>query len=214
MIEKNIHQIWVGPYRIPKHIREYMNCVRDNHTDFTYYLWDNDNIPDLPDNIREIYDSYDHPAIKADLLRMYVVYIHGGVYLDVDFKYKGGLYNNININSNDGIIVYNSSYQTGALANSFFAFKKESPVLKYMLDNVTHKNQWIGPNWWAQTIYRYMDIDINTTTLDNVVDVLNRNNIFALSWADLEKYNFIHDPMASWIDGSIWNKLLNENTYD
>jgi mannosyltransferase OCH1-like enzyme len=42
MIEHNIHQIWVGNKRIPNHVKNYMDRVKNHHTDFNYYFWNDD----------------------------------------------------------------------------------------------------------------------------------------------------------------------------
>jgi mannosyltransferase OCH1-like enzyme len=93
MIEKNIHQIWIGNKRIPKHIKEWMQEVKDRHSDFTYYLWTDDNLPEMPTELYDIYKNISDPVLtsaKSDLLRIYVTYKYGGMYLDADFKVING----------------------------------------------------------------------------------------------------------------------------
>lgn len=215
MIENNIHQIWVGDFRIPVHIKEYMEKMRTNHPHFNYYLWTDSNLPELPSQLLSIYESYNEPAIKADLLRMYVVYKFGGFYLDADFDTIEGFRNDILPMDNfDGVIVYNGSYQLSALANSIFGFKKEHPLLKFMMDNIIHKQQWIGPNWWSQTVSKYFDTNIELMSVDEFRKTLNDVNLELGVWKDIETYCFIHHPLSSWSEGSIWNKKLTTGDYD
>lgn len=112
MIENNIHQIWIGNVRIPNHIKNYMDEVKKHNKNFNYYFWNDDNVPELPENLKKIYDSYQEPAIKSDLLRLYIVYKFGGIYLDADFTTINGFNSNIiPYNNYDGFIVYNDSYK-------------------------------------------------------------------------------------------------------
>ena len=216
MIENNIHQIWVGTSRIPTHIKEYMDKMRNRHQGkFNYFLWTDDNLPELPDNLKRIYDSYNEPAIRADLLRMYVVYKFGGFYLDADFDTLNGFTSDILPTDRwDGIIVYNGSYQLSALANSIFGFRKENPLLKFMLDNVVHKQQWIGPNWWSQTVSKYFNTNIEQMTVEDFRRKLNESNLELGVWKDIEDNCFRHEPLSSWVHGSVWNKKLTSGDYD
>lgn len=215
MIENNIHQIWVGNSRIPTHIKEYMDKMKNHHAHFNYYLWTDENLPELPDNLMSIYESYNEPAIKADLLRMYVVYKFGGFYLDADFDTIGGFKPDIlPIDRFDGVLVYNGSYQLSALANSIFGFNKENDLLKFMLDNIVHKQQWIGPNWWSQIVSKYFNTNIENMTVDDFRKKLNENNLELGVWKDIEEQCFRHEPLSSWVHGSIWNKKLNSGEYD
>lgn len=215
MMENNIHQIWVGDKRIPTHIEHFMQEVKDRHPDFSYYLWHDGNLPELPENLKKIYDSYNEPAIKADLLRMYVVHEYGGIYLDADFKTIDGFYSEVIGDRNyEGFIVYNSSYGMSALANTMFGFSKNNPLLKYMIDNVTHENQWIGPNWWAQIICKYLGLNNDLSTVEEVIEKLNLLNLKLVYWKDIEDHCFRHEALASWMHGSIWNEKLKTGNYD
>ena len=213
-MENNIHQIWVGG-RIPSHIKQYTDEIKEHHKDFNYYLWNDDNLPELPENLKEIYDNYEHPAIKADLLRMYVVYKFGGIYLDADFKLLNGFDPEIILyKDHDGFIVYNDSYGMSALSNTIFGFKKDNPLLGYMIDNIIYKNQWIGPNWWAQIICKYLNIDNDKSTVEELEEKINCMNLQVVHWKDVEDNCFRHEALASWIDGTIWNEKLKTGDYD
>jgi mannosyltransferase OCH1-like enzyme len=192
-----------------------MHGVREYHKDFTYYFWDDNNLPELPELLKKVYDSYTEPAIKADLLRMYVVHKFGGIYLDADLKLINGFHTNIiPYKECDGFIVYNDSYGMSALANSIFGFKKDNPLLTHLLDNVTHKRQWIGPNWWSQTVCKYLNVDINYVTISDFKEKLNEINLRVVHWKDMEDNCFRHEALASWMHGSIWNEKLNNGNYD
>jgi mannosyltransferase OCH1-like enzyme len=214
-MEKNIHQIWVGNKRIPSHIKKHMEELRDRHQDFNYYFWNDANLPELPEHLKEIYDAYEEPAIKADLLRMYVVNKYGGIYLDADFKTIDGFHSNVMLNFDyNGFVVFNESYGMSALANTIFGFTNNHPLLEYMIDNITHKGQWIGPNWWAQIICKYLQLNNDQSTLEQLREKLSPLNVKVLIWKDIEDNCFRHEALASWMPGSIWNEKLKNENYD
>jgi mannosyltransferase OCH1-like enzyme len=210
-MEKIIHQIWVGDKRIPSHIKKYMQDIQSSSDNFVYYLWTDENIPHLPKNLQTIYDSYNEFAIKADLLRLWVVYNYGGMYLDADFEMINKL---DDLLSNDGFIVYNGSYGVSAIANSIFGFKKESPILKHLIDNILHPQQFIGPNWWAQKIYEYLGEDINDITLSRLENRLLEESVELRIWKDVEQNYLVHKPLASWIPNSTWEIKFRTGDYD
>ena len=136
-------------------------------------------------------------------------------YLDADFDTLNGFTSDILPTDRwDGIIVYNGSYQLSALANSIFGFRKENPLLKFMLDNVVHKQQWIGPNWWSQTVSKYFNTNIEQMTVEDFRRKLNESNLELGVWKDIEDNCFRHEPLSSWVHGSIWNKKLTSGDYD
>jgi len=214
-MENNIHQIWVGNNRIPTHIKEWMDEVKEQHKDFTYYFWNDENLPELPEHLKKVYDSYKEPAIKADLLRMYVVHKFGGIYLDADFKPIDGFHTSIMpCKDCGGFVVYNDSYGMSALANTIFGFSKDNALLKYLLDDVLYEMQWIGPNWWAQTVCKYLQVDFNKITIPEFKEKLSEIDIELVRWKDIEDKCFRHEALASWIHGSIWNNKLKTGDYD
>ena len=214
MIDTNIHQIWVGT-RVPSHIKYYMDEVKERHVDFNYYFWNDDNLPELPENLKKIYDSYKEPAIKADLLRMYVVHKLGGIYLDADFKTIDGFYSStIPYKDCDGFVVYNDSYKMSALANTIFGFKKDNVLLEHMISKIIYEQQWIGPNWWSQIICNYLELNFNESTVEELKEKLNNINLRVVHWKDLEDNCFKHEALASWIPGSIWNEKFKNGEYE
>ena len=87
MIDKVIHQIWVGEYDIPSREKQISNEIKEKHPDYTYYLWTDNNLPEIPERLKETYDvMYKRKdyVFCADMLRWLVVYKYGGWYLDID----------------------------------------------------------------------------------------------------------------------------------
>jgi mannosyltransferase OCH1-like enzyme len=171
MIEKVIHQIWVGKNRIPDREAEAAAELREKHPDYEYFFWTDDNLPQIPERLQRTYDlMYDQQAYVycADMLRWLVVFQYGGWYLDIDWKYIQNIndffqvfsdrgYFCKDLNNLDGIVFghyygydwllngvepgWNSIDPT--VTNNIFCFKKSNPLLKFMIDNMPECH-WVG----------------------------------------------------------------------
>lgn len=217
MIPKIIHQIWIGDKRIPKHIGQWMQEIKDAHPNYTYYLWTDRNLPKLPEALSHIYHNSTDPITwptKSDLLRIYIVYKYGGVYMDADFKLIDGL-NNLSdeFENKDGIITVSDTYGMEALGNNFFAFDKNHFMLQLLMDDINSVHQWIGPNYWANTISNYFGYD-ELVTFDRFESDLSNHNIKLLNTSELETKYFQHVALASWLPGSEWNKKFKQDGYE
>jgi mannosyltransferase OCH1-like enzyme len=88
MIPKIIHQIWIGNKKIPKEYKYYMKSWKIYNPEWEYNLWTDDNLPEIKNKkVKEILNSNKyHYSIKSDLLRYYILYEYGGLYVDADFE--------------------------------------------------------------------------------------------------------------------------------
>jgi mannosyltransferase OCH1-like enzyme len=218
MIEKILHQVWVGPYKMPKHIREFTEEMKAAHNEFQYVLWTDSNIPPLPDNLLKIYHSMLHPATQCDLLRIYLCYIYGGFYLDVDWKLvdnKRGL-NQINLDQDlDAVFIYHESPTSDDVSNGVMGAKKSSKLFQFLLENIKYENQWLGPNWLAQMLKQYFGYgpfeEVPYTTM---LDHYNQAKILGISVPDFYQNYMQHISLASWYPKSEWNLKLPTGDYE
>lgn len=216
MIPKIIHQIWIGNKRIPKHISEWMNEIRDAYPDFEYHFWSDYNMPDMPDQLLSIYNGIADPtktSAKTDLLRMYVVYKYGGFYLDADCKLIGGFSNMpIDLNNDSGFITYNDGYGIGALGCNFFGFSQNNMLLEVLIDGIKSSDQWLGPNYWSNILIKCFGYE-STPSYDEFVNSLSNYNVKLIDVADTDK-GFQHIALASWYPNSEWNVKLSTGDYE
>ena len=84
-VPKIIHQIWFGD-DVPAELKPFQKLWQLLHPDWEYHLWTQDNIDQLPLTNRRFIDAAQNPAEKADLLRLELLYLFGGVYIDMDFE--------------------------------------------------------------------------------------------------------------------------------
>lgn len=217
MIPKIIHQIWIGEKKIPKHIKEWMDEVRDKHPDFEYYFWTDDNLPEMPEKLLDIYKNIADPtktSAKSDLLRAYVVLKYGGMYLDADFKVINGFHgSSIDFDNIDGVISINDSYGTEALGCNFFGFCKDHKILNLLIDGVEDSHQWLGPNYWSMTLFKHFGYNGKVST-EQLQSDLDKYKTTLLNTRELESLYFQHIALASWYPNSEWNNKLKSEDYE
>lgn len=87
-IPKIIHQIWIGPEKQPSMWMDtFAIDYIAKYPDYTYKLWNNDNIMslfELMPHFKLMFDVESSYAGKADLARYMALYLHGGIYVDAD----------------------------------------------------------------------------------------------------------------------------------
>lgn len=204
-MQKIIHQIWVGPYSLPDIEKEYTLRIKENNSDFEYMFWTDKNVPTLPENLQKVYDilgKNEDYAFQADLLRLFVVYKYGGLYLDVDYKYIGS-FTNSPFFDYSGVFFYHPTVHPTwggdfTIPNGIFGAEKESEILKYLMNTITEQKHWMGPSWLGVEIRNFLNLKENES--HNVVEqeLLNRNFLY-YSYNELQKTYVIHNALASWV---------------
>jgi mannosyltransferase OCH1-like enzyme len=87
-IPRTIHHVWIGPDPVPDHHRPWIESWRRHHPSWEHRLWTEENLPDDP--IRpEIFERLRAPVERADILRLEILFRHGGVYADTDLECLG-----------------------------------------------------------------------------------------------------------------------------
>jgi mannosyltransferase OCH1-like enzyme len=85
MVPRTIHHIWVGPDPLPEDQRPYIESWRRHHPEWEHRLWTEDDLPQDP--IRpEVLERLRAPVERADILRLEILYRHGGLYVDTDLE--------------------------------------------------------------------------------------------------------------------------------
>ncbi|CAH6419929.1 Glycosyltransferase [uncultured virus] len=89
MIPKILHQIWIQGFdKAPSTLKAYSQGCKRINEDFEHMMWDETAIRELlkrfgPEYLR-LYNSYHVFAQKADFARYAILYVYGGIYLDMD----------------------------------------------------------------------------------------------------------------------------------
>lgn len=85
MVPRILHQIWLGPDPLPEDFARYRETWVAHHPAWEHRFWTED---DLPAGLRrpEVYERLRMPAERSDILRLEVLWLEGGVYVDTDFE--------------------------------------------------------------------------------------------------------------------------------
>jgi mannosyltransferase OCH1-like enzyme len=85
VIPRTIHHIWLGPDPLPDDHRPWIDSWKRHHPSWEHRLWTEENLPEDP--IRpEILERLRAPVERADILRLEILFRHGGVYVDTDLE--------------------------------------------------------------------------------------------------------------------------------
>lgn len=212
-IPKIIHQIWLGEKRKPKHIKEYMSEIRLSHRDYDYHLWSDGNVPEMPVELKAIYDSLDHPAMKSDLLRVYVLYLYGGVYLDVDYKLVTHLDDLNCYDDRDAYVVYPLGDKIDNINNSILISSANGKFISALLKEVKTEKQWLGPHFYGSVVFNYLGLN-NVCTDKEIVNACIEYDLGYIEESKLNSEIITHKFMASWYPGSEWKEKFENNNYE
>lgn len=140
MIPKIIHQIWIqGHEKIHQDLKIYYDNCKIINNNFQHILWDDTKIRDLLiKNFDQIfiktYNNYKIFAQKADFARYAILYIYGGIYLDMDMMCK----KNLSLFLNNGFFC--TSYIFPDLfkryLNGIIGARKNHPVFMTIFENI------------------------------------------------------------------------------
>lgn len=86
MIPKTIHYCWFGRGKMPQLAERCMESWNKYLPDYTLQLWNEDtfDVNSVP-YVREAYEARKF-AFVTDYVRLYVIYHHGGIYMDTDVE--------------------------------------------------------------------------------------------------------------------------------
>ena len=87
-IPRLIHQIWIGPNPVPDRFLPYMESWSRHHPGWTWKLWGEGDIQEVIPALRVsgAFVPGQNPALLSDILRVELLRLYGGLYVDCDFE--------------------------------------------------------------------------------------------------------------------------------
>jgi mannosyltransferase OCH1-like enzyme len=157
-IPKIIHQIWIyqdiekNSTWAKRKFSESIQSWKRHHPDFDYIFWSNSDIfklihdffPDIVPKIKQI-DSKDI-IILADIARLCILYIYGGIYSDLDIIAYRNYSELLNVNK----IIFPKTEPFG-FSNDLIISPKNNLLIKKCIDNLIIKNY--IPNRGLRVLY-------------------------------------------------------------
>jgi hypothetical protein len=142
IIPLNVYQTWYTTDLPPK-MKECHELLKKQNPEFTFHLFDDQNCQDFikkhfDQKVLNAYNTLIPGAYKADLWRYCVLYIHGGIYLDMKFESMDGFTFNDYLDKEyyvldiDGDSIYNALLI--CKPKSIIMFKSIFQILKHVKD--------------------------------------------------------------------------------
>ena len=135
MIPKNIFTIWLSQKPIPILLEKWINTHKV--LGFTHTLFTLDNIPRIPYVDQAVCNK--NWVKAADYLRMWLLFHHGGIYLDADIEViDPGCFEQLVqlLEKDEGLQLLCEREANGFIANSFILAKPGCLILKQFMDRV------------------------------------------------------------------------------
>jgi len=98
VIPQKLHQVWLGHNHIPEEFVKFTSNWRKLHPDWQYKLWTEETISNKP-QIKNLVDKCEAFSSKSNVVRLYAVYLEGGVYADMDIDWFRNFDELLNVNS-------------------------------------------------------------------------------------------------------------------
>lgn len=146
-IPKIIHQIWLqGENNIPIDYPNYSASWKNLNPEFKYILWDENMIINLINNkfpkFLNVFNNYPKLVQKVDAAKYLIIYVYGGIYVDMDLECLKPIYELI---ENKQIILFKCDinilmrmvfyYTTNnILQNCFLVSIENHPFWLYIID--------------------------------------------------------------------------------
>ena len=162
-MEKIIHQLWIGEYIIPEKDYNYTKNIKTDNPTFEYNFWNNYNLPILPNKIeqlKQLYSKNKKWVELADMLRYYLVYEYGGLYVDCDYE-SIKPFEGLGLDRYEGFVPLVFTDGDITICNSMFGFKKGHPLIEYVCDKMYNNCtlMWLGPNFFGEQIKKFLGLD-------------------------------------------------------
>lgn len=202
IIPRKIFQSWKTK-NLPKEIQENVNIIKNLNPEYEYYLFDDNDcrnylLLNFGENYANAFDEIKPGAFKCDFWRYAILYLEGGVYMDLDMKLLIPFRNFLKDNR-DFISVQDRSMcslsNMGCIYQAFIACKPKHPILKYALEMsfyniISRKNEFLeqlsitGPIVMGNAVNLFLNRKNPYEKLEKGVYNQNNNIIELFGWED------------------------------
>lgn len=137
LVPRVVHRIWLGPNPLPDEFAAYGESWARLNPGWEVKLWTED---DVPSDLRrpEARERLRVPAERSDILRLEVLWRHGGVYVDTDFECVRPLEELVG-----GLDFFCAYLKPGQVNNAFIGATPGHPILDRALDAL-RPSEWHG----------------------------------------------------------------------
>ncbi|MFB7493562.1 glycosyltransferase [Streptomyces sp. NPDC056161] len=124
VIPRILHQVWLGGRPVPEDFRRYAGTWRNHHPGWVYRLWTEHNLPPL--RSAPVLHRARYFAEQADVVRLELLTLFGGVYVDMDFECLSPLDPLL-----DGVAAFAGLERPGWVGNAILGAAKGHPAYRF-----------------------------------------------------------------------------------
>lgn len=146
IIPLNIFQTWHSK-ELPPFMQKTVHKIKATNPNFSYYLFDDDDCREFiktnfEEKILNAYDNLIPGAYKADLWRYCILYIKGGIYLDIKYNPINN-FKFINLTEREHWVL---DADKNGIYNALIVCKPNNPILLAAINKITEnvKNKFYG----------------------------------------------------------------------
>lgn len=216
-VSKQIHQIWLqGFVNLPLKYYPNLDSIYKKNPDWKVNLWSEETIRPLiksiGDNYLQHYDSLKLLHQKVDYARYSILFVKGGISVDVDAVALKSFDETPGIATSDFIVSKNS--QDIFINNATILVSKENPLMKQLLDEIDGDCKWYpgktacimystGPMAFTKFVNNHLD---KITILDPIYfePCSGRNDNCKV---DSEKTILDHRHEGTWVN-PVWKQIV------
>ena len=197
---------------LPPKMKENIDTMRKNNPELEYFLYDDNDCIDFlktyfPKDVVDAYNTLLPGAYKADLWRYCVMYIHGGVYLDIKYQCVDG-FKFIDIMDREHFVLERPYYWkpgTYGIYNALIIAKPGNSLLLECIQNIVRNTQTnyygynplypTGPGLLGelyfgnieQNLHRIDNFDLVFNIIDGIDVIIYQNQIILQSYTEYRK---------------------------
>jgi mannosyltransferase OCH1-like enzyme len=200
VIPRKLFQMWHSK-ELPPKMQENVESLKKKNPELEYFLYDDKECANFikthfSENVLKAYNKLLPAAYKADLWRYCVMYIHGGVYLDIKYKCVDG-FKFVDIMDREHFVLDtdpgNWKPGTYGIYNAFIIAKPGNPSFLKYIQSIVHHTQinYYGYNPLYPTGPGLLGELYFGNILDNISDNIRKLDDFDLVHDNINKTAFV-----------------------
>jgi hypothetical protein len=218
MVPKKIYQTYKN-YKLSDNVKKHIHQIIQFNPEFEYSFMDDDEClvfieSNFDKDIVDMYKNLPLGIMRADVWRIAVIYINGGVYCDTDVI----CINNLSpLIENQELVIFNES--TGGTSNFFFAAKPNHPALKTVLNLMVKRqdlvydthSDWLVQNFGMNLFHQVVSQIPNKKLLDYEESKKWVQHLWYNSWKKTEE---IYKDLSNSTKPITFFTTFNESGYE
>ena len=208
LVPRNIFQTW-KTHTVPKHWEESPRSIKRYMPGWNYFLSDDqDNLNIVKKYFPEylkFYQELPYPIQRADMIRPMLLYLFGGVYIDLDFVVMKPLDPLFEVGD---LFFIQSGNTSNYMTNSFMASRAKHPFwLEYLKAITTPTPGWaFGKHFTVMTSTGPIRLSNVIYDTSSVYSILPRKDVMPCSVCDVNNFSCRGGYLRG-IQGQSWNSI-------